>query len=322
MDAHPSYLPRTDLQGKNDWDGLFIAGDRNSKTFSAFKGPRGPAMQQHLLKYGDLCQFTYDNFQVVKENGKATGTLRNSINHMMELPYQYPYPEEGTSTAVAVPEDSPARLYSNTADPVYCLSTTSGYYRGEFPGALFNIQSHNWIGYVAISQPNPNTKLRDIVVAWRGTIRMQEWLSDVADSFVDWDGIGDGNVQVALGFEAMYRHFGATAGNTLSLQGQVQVAVRKLLAQYGSEVGSITTTGHSLGGALASLSAFDIANSQINKQGDDVNGRRIPVTAFTFEAPRVGNAAYAKAFHHPDGGLKQLRVENLKDVVPLAPALA
>lgn len=41
-------------------------------------------------------------------------------------------------------------------------------------------------------------------------------------------------------------------------QGQVHVAVRKLLAHYKNEVGSITTTGHSLGGALASLCAFDL----------------------------------------------------------------
>lgn len=41
-------------------------------------------------------------------------------------------------------------------------------------------------------------------------------------------------------------------------QGQVHVAVRKLLAYYPSEVGSITTTGHSLGGALASLCALDL----------------------------------------------------------------
>ena len=50
------------------------------------------------------------------------------------------------------------------------------------------------------------------------------------------------------------------------VQGQVQVAVRKLLCKYGKEVGSISVTGHSLGGALASLCAFDIANSNINRQ--------------------------------------------------------
>ena len=59
----------------------------------------------------------------------------------------------------------------------------------------------------------------------------------------------------------MYRSFSRTPGNTLSLQGQVHVAVRKLLAAYPDEVGSITTTGHSLGGALASLCAFDLVCS-------------------------------------------------------------
>ena len=44
----------------------------------------------------------------------------------------------------------------------------------------------------------------------------------------------------------------------LIAQGQVHVAVRKLLAAYGDEVGSITATGHSLGGALATLCAFDL----------------------------------------------------------------
>ena len=46
----------------------------------------------------------------------------------------------------------------------------------------------------------------------------------------------------------------------------MQVAVRKLLCKHGDEVGSISVTGHSLGGALASLCAFDIANSCINRQ--------------------------------------------------------
>ena len=72
------------------------------------------------------------------------------------------------------------------------------------------------------------------------------------------------------------------------MQGQVHVAVQKLLAANAGEVGSITTTGHSLGGALASMCAFDIAWSGINKDGDQQWGDYIPVTAFTFEAPRVG----------------------------------
>ena len=68
-------------------------------------------------------------------------------------------------------------------------------------------------------------------------------------------------------------------------------AVQKLLAANRGEVGSITTTGHSLGGALASMCAFDLAWSDINKDGDQQWGDYIPVTAFTFEAPRVGGSS-------------------------------
>ena len=75
-----------------------------------------------------------------------------------------------------------------------------------------------------------------------------------------------------------------------NVQGQVHVAVQKLLAANPGKVGSITTTGHSLGGALASMCAFDIAWSGINRDGDEQWGHYIPVTAFTFEAPRVGKS--------------------------------
>ena len=50
------------------------------------------------------------------------------------------------------------------------------------------------------------------------------------------------------GFETIYRRFDSTPGNTISIQGQVHVAVRTLLAKYGNEprkgaITSITTTG-------------------------------------------------------------------------------
>ncbi len=47
----------------------------------------------------------------------------------------------------------------------------------------------------------------------------------------------------------------------LRAQGQVHVAVRKLMAAYGDEVGSITTTGHSLGepGLASALQSSDDA---------------------------------------------------------------
>ena len=53
-------------------------------------------------------------------------------------------------------------------------------------------------------------------------------------------------------------------------------------------MGSITVTGHSLGGALASICAFDLAYSEINQVGDKPTGALIPVTAITFCGAAVG----------------------------------
>lgn len=39
------------------------------------------------------------------------------------------------------------------------------------------------------------------------------------------------------------------------------------------------------------MCAFDIAWSKINRVGDKPDGDYIPVTAFTFEAPRVGECS-------------------------------
>jgi pimeloyl-ACP methyl ester carboxylesterase len=75
---------------------------------------------------------------------------------------------------------------------------------------------------------------------------------------------------------------------SLETQGQVARAVSILLAKFGDEIETITTTGHSLGGALATLCAFDLVASGANHVGAERGGALIPVTAYTFESPRVG----------------------------------
>ena len=71
---------------------------------------------------------------------------------------------------------------------------------------------------------------------------------------------------------------------------QVIGFVQQLLAERSaSACKNVLTTGHSLGGAVASLAAFDIAK----------RCRGIPhgrVGCYTFGCPRVGNHAFAKAY--------------------------
>lgn len=120
------------------------------------------------------------------------------------------------------------------------------------------------------------------------------------------------------------------------------------MKKYEGEDLSITVTGHSLGGALALLSAYDIAESEINirrsqqstvssstnsylREGStlpyirngldrgDVSETVVPITVFTFAGPRVGNDAFRARCEKL--GIKTLRVVNEKDVVPHVPGV-
>ena len=74
----------------------------------------------------------------------------------------------------------------------------------------------------------------------------------------------------------------------------------------------VYVTGHSLGGALSSLAAFFMASDpQINK----------PVSCISFAAPRIGDKNYLKACQELEksGKLRQCRVVNDKDSIPMAP---
>lgn len=91
----------------------------------------------------------------------------------------------------------------------------------------------------------------------------------------------------------------------------------RLLTLYKGETLSITLTGHSLGGALAILTAYQIAETGLNKQ-TTANGtlNTIPITVFSFGSPRIGDVIFKRRFEELQ--IKALRVVNLHDVVPKA----
>lgn len=84
-----------------------------------------------------------------------------------------------------------------------------------------------------------------------------------------------------------------------------------MVSQILQEEVSITITGHSLGAAMAVLSAYDIAAKGVNGEA--------PVTVFSFAGPRVGNGVFKEEVEA--AGVKVLRVVNVHDIVPKVPGM-
>lgn len=87
--------------------------------------------------------------------------------------------------------------------------------------------------------------------------------------------------------------------------------------EYGEEIAgpegyTLVTTGHSLGGALATLFGFYASND------DRFTNYGNAVRVFTFGSPIFGRISFAKAFQHQEqkGRLMHARFVNEKDIIP------
>lgn len=102
---------------------------------------------------------------------------------------------------------------------------------------------------------------------------------------------------------------------------QALAALKEVLNEYKGEEISITVTGHSMGAAMATLKATDIVRNGYNILLEDQPNKVIPVTAFVFACPRVGNEGFGNVFSGLEN-LHVLRVTNDQDIVPKQPETA
>ncbi|KAL3329197.1 hypothetical protein AABB24_036344, partial [Solanum stoloniferum] len=75
----------------------------------------------------------------------------------------------------------------------------------------------------------------------------------------------------------------------------------------------VYVTGHSLGGALATLLALELSSSQLAKHG------AIRVTMYNFGSPRVGNKKFSEVYN--EKVKDSWRVVNHRDIIPTVPRL-
>ncbi|XP_031093290.1 phospholipase A1-IIalpha-like [Ipomoea triloba] len=181
----------------------------------------------------------------------------------------------------------------------------------------YTLSESNWIGYVAVATDEGKAALgrRDILVVWRGTIRPFEWITNIIFLFVNAPLIFGQNSDplVHMGWYYMYTSaIQDSPLNATSARDQIREEVARLVELYKDEEISITVTGHSLGSSMATLNATDLAFNPIN------NNKDIPITAFLYASPKVGDENFKNAISNQQN-LRVLRISDVNDPVPLVP---
>ncbi|KAL0398291.1 UNVERIFIED_CONTAM: Phospholipase A1-Igamma1, chloroplastic [Sesamum radiatum] len=267
-----------EIHGSRDWDDLL--------------DPLHPWLRREIVKYGEFAQATYDafDFDAFSEYCGSCMYNRHKLFDKLGL----------TKTGY------------NVTQYIYAMSHI------DLPQWLEKSRfvdtwskDSNWMGFVAVSDDQESKRIgrRDIVVAWRGTVAPSEWYDNMQRKL---EPIGHGDSKVEHGFLSIYTSKSDfTRYNKSSASEQVMREVKKLVDYYqkiGEQV-SLTITGHSLGGALGLLNAYEAAKNFPN----------LPISVVSFAAPRVGNIAFRDELYQM--GVKTLRVTIKQDVVPRMPGI-
>ncbi|XP_012092422.2 phospholipase A1-II 1 [Jatropha curcas] len=275
------------LSGENNWDGLLDPIDDN--------------LRHYLIN-----------------NGFLTAAAPAALNDVKQSP--------GYALSRYPPENYFSEVGIEKGNPFKYQVTDFFYGRSEFDFGDWTIAGLSaYFGFVAVTTDEGKivTGRRDIVVCWRGTSFTIEWFKDFDHIFTSGsDLFPDTDAKVHNGFHSVYTTSKSDSTyNKRSAREQVLAAVRRNVDKYAAlkEDVSITITGHSLGSALATLNAMDIAFNGYNKPSGSDTG--YPVTAFVFASPRVGNKEFQDVFNglQDAGTLHLLRIRNYNDIVPELP---
>lgn len=268
-----------EFQGINNWEGLLDPLDHN--------------LRCEILRYGQFVEAAYRSFDF-DPSSPTYATCRHTRSSLFA---QTGVGETGYKITRNLRATCGVQLPSwlNMAHPSW-VSTQSG-----------------WIGYVAVCQDKEEIARlgrRDVVIAYRGTATCLEWVENLRATLTELPNHGGPTENrkgpmVESGFLSLYMSRTATCR---SLQEMVREEIARVIEMYGDEPLSFTITGHSLGAALATLTAYDITTTYENAP---------MVTVISFGGPRVGNRGFRA--HLERSGTRILRIVNSDDVITKVP---
>ncbi|KAK7394573.1 hypothetical protein VNO78_15104 [Psophocarpus tetragonolobus] len=268
-----------EYHGMSNWEGLLDPLDEN--------------LRAEILRYGNFVETAYKSFEF-DPSSPNYGNSRFPKKTVLE---RCGLPNTGYKVTKYV------RATSGIALP-----------RWVEKAPTWVAKQSSYVGYVAVCHNKEVMKRlgrRDVVVAYRGTTTCLEWLENIRASLTDlpipcsnFEKNGCG-AMVERGFLSLYTS--SLPAKTSSLQEMVRREISRILQTYRGEQLSLTVTGHSLGAALATLTAYDVQTAFPS----------LPVTVISFGGPRVGDRTFRR--HLERQGTKVLRIVNSDDLITKVP---
>lgn len=150
----------------------------------------------------------------------------------------------------------------------------------------------------------------DVVIAVRGTEGIYEWIHDFEFLQVPCPFLATAG-QTDDGFTDMY-----TSMTTSAAPDSASVVRSLPRLTFDNAVSSVTICGHSLGGALATLLALDLAATAADPANSPY-AQFANLVVYTYASPRTGDPVFAQTFNQvvPNSN----RVANRLDIVPYLP---
>lgn len=267
-----------------------IKATSNSVALSPPKLPYSREISKRLIR---CCKLAVQQYRAGKTNPNYDGAIQYLPEYSDDL-------QGYTQTAAFVVEEEIVEEYfqrEQTKLPRWAqsplnreLKTINGIieeslpkiFRGHYRRPVF-------IGFVLTSKD-------ENIIVFRGTQTKAEWVKNInskQQKYID---------------PVTNQSYGWIHSGFLSIATEINPLPAKLAQQLDPSI-PCYITGHSLGAAIATISALDIAlkNSQLSKQ----------IQLYTYAGPRVGDSTFAKKYSQllPNS----YRVVNLADSIPLVP---
>ncbi|KAM7495029.1 hypothetical protein LguiB_029638 [Lonicera macranthoides] len=331
-----------ELLGSKNWDGLLE--------------PLDLSLRRLILRCGDFCQATYDAFnndphskyagssrygkssffdKVMLDNGSdyavtcflyATAQVDAPRSLLLHSLSREKWDRETNWIGyIATTTDEVSKVLGRREIYVAWRGTSRNYewinvFDPELASAELLLLPENSNGDISRKtkqaqtlEPSAKTSLRktgpDQNHFWTSAITSLACLCNRSDS----DNEDENIAKVMKGWLTIYTSNDPDSPFTkLSAQDQLRAKIKQLVDKYKDENLGITFSGHSLGASLSIISAFDLVENRIVDSD-------IPVSAFVFGSPQIGNKAFNDRLEQFTN-LKILHIRNKIDLIPLYPS--